>query len=197
MIDGAYVQRMARYNRWQNENLYDVADRLSAEERRRARGAFFGSIENTLNHLLWGDQIWMSRFADTPKPKGGIAESVSLYGDWEMLKSARADFDQTIIDWADTVQPEWLAGDLTYFSGAIGREVTAPRSVCSFTRCRTRTAPIEAAPAAFICRPNGTAWWRRSWGSTIAHRRGRIFGCARRSATCIEAAPRRRSCPAA
>jgi uncharacterized damage-inducible protein DinB len=129
MIDRAYVQRMARYNRWQNENLYGVADRLSAEERRRARGAFFGSIENTLNHLLWGDQIWMSRFAGTAKPKGGIAESVSLYGDWEMLKSARADFDRTIIDWADTVQPEWLAGDLTYFSGAMGREVTAPRWV--------------------------------------------------------------------
>jgi uncharacterized damage-inducible protein DinB len=129
MIDRAYVQRMARYNRWQNENLYGVADQLSAEERRRARGAFFGSIENTLNHLLWGDQIWMSRFAGTPKPPAGIAESVSLYGDWETLKSARADFDRTIIDWADTVQPEWLAGDLTYFSGAMGREVTAPRWV--------------------------------------------------------------------
>ena len=33
MIDRAYVQRMARYNRWQNENLYGVADRLPAEER--------------------------------------------------------------------------------------------------------------------------------------------------------------------
>ncbi len=33
MIDRAYVQRMARYNRWQNENLYGVADRLSAAER--------------------------------------------------------------------------------------------------------------------------------------------------------------------
>jgi uncharacterized damage-inducible protein DinB len=126
MIDRTYVQRMARYNRWQNENLYGVADRLSAEERRRARGAFFGSIENTLNHLLWGDQIWMSRFAGTPKPRGGIAQSVSLYADWDSLKSARADFDRTIIDWADAVQPEWLAGDMTYFSGAMGREVTAP-----------------------------------------------------------------------
>jgi uncharacterized damage-inducible protein DinB len=127
MISSKYVQRMARYNRWQNENLYGVADRLSAEERRRARCAFFGSIENTLNHLLWGDRIWMSRFAGTPKPPGGIPQSVSLYGDWETLKSARADFDRTIIDWADTVQPEWLAGDMTYFSGAVGREVTAPR----------------------------------------------------------------------
>ena len=29
MIDLGYVQRMARYNRWQNENLYGVADALS------------------------------------------------------------------------------------------------------------------------------------------------------------------------
>ena len=33
MIDTAYVQRMARYNRWQNQNLYGVADALV---RRRA-----------------------------------------------------------------------------------------------------------------------------------------------------------------
>jgi uncharacterized damage-inducible protein DinB len=129
MIDRAYVQRMARYNRWQNENLYGVADRLSAEERRRERGAFFGSIEKTLNHLLWGDRAWMSRFAAAPKPPGGIAESVALHGDWAHLKTERADFDRTIINWADTVEPAWLAADQTYLSVAIGREVTKPRWV--------------------------------------------------------------------
>ena len=74
MIDRAYVQRMARYNRWQNENLYGVADGLPAEERQRERGAWFGSIQKTLGHILWGDRIWMSRFADVPRPEGGIAE---------------------------------------------------------------------------------------------------------------------------
>ena len=54
MIDRAYVQRMARYNRWQNENLYGAADRLSENERRRERGAFLGSIHKTLSHLLVG-----------------------------------------------------------------------------------------------------------------------------------------------
>jgi uncharacterized damage-inducible protein DinB len=39
MIDPVYVQRMARYNRWQNDNLYGVADTLSDEERRRERGS--------------------------------------------------------------------------------------------------------------------------------------------------------------
>jgi uncharacterized damage-inducible protein DinB len=127
MTDRAYVQRMARYNRWQNENLYGVAEQLSDAERRRERGAFFGSIHKTLSHLLWADRIWMSRFTDVPKPPGGIAESVSLYSDWDALKRERKDFDQTMIGWADTIDPAWLAADQTFYSGATKREWTRPR----------------------------------------------------------------------
>jgi uncharacterized damage-inducible protein DinB len=127
MIDIGYVQSMARYNRWQNANLYGVADSLSEAERRRDRGAFFGSIFATLNHLLWADRIWMSRLADTPKPAGGIPESVSLYGDWADLKRERSTFDTVMIEWADRLDPAALAGKLTYYSGAIKAEVRKPR----------------------------------------------------------------------
>jgi uncharacterized damage-inducible protein DinB len=127
MIDAAYVQRMARYNRWQNENLYGVADRLSDTERRQERGAFFGSIHRTLSHLLWADHQWMSRFSDWQKPSVGIPGSVSLYPEWDHLKQERADADGKLIGWADALDPQWLAGDLTWFSGAIQREVTKPR----------------------------------------------------------------------
>ena len=96
MIDGAYVQRMARYNRWQNENLYGVAGKLSDDERRRERGAFFGSIHKTLSHLLWADRIQMSRFTDVPRPAAGIPESVSLYPDWKALNDERARFDRRL-----------------------------------------------------------------------------------------------------
>jgi uncharacterized damage-inducible protein DinB len=54
MITLAYVRTMAVYNRWQNENLYGTAASLSDVERKAPRGAFFGSIHGTLNHLLWG-----------------------------------------------------------------------------------------------------------------------------------------------
>jgi uncharacterized damage-inducible protein DinB len=127
MIDTGYVQRMARYNRWQNENLYGVADTLSDAERRRERGAFFGSIHATLNHLLWGDRIWMSRFAATPKPDGGIPQSVSLYADWNELKRERAAFDDVIVNWADRLDQAALDGELTWFSGAIKAEVRKPK----------------------------------------------------------------------
>src|SRR6202008_1978514 len=60
MIHGGYVVRMAGYNRCRNQTLSSAADRLSDEGRRRERGAFWGSIHKTLNHILWGDQMWMS-----------------------------------------------------------------------------------------------------------------------------------------
>jgi len=126
MIDVAYVQRMARYNRWQNESLYGVADTLSDTERKRPRGAFFGSIHATLNHLLWGDRIWMSRLAGTPRPDGGIQQSVSTYDDWNDLKRERTMFDAVMVDWADRLDPAALCGELTWFSGAMKAEVRKP-----------------------------------------------------------------------
>ena len=129
MIGVDYVQRMARYNRWQNDDLLGIADGLSDEERRRQRGAFFGSIHATLNHLLWADRMWMSRFAGTPKPEGGIPQSVSCHEAWTDLKRERAAFDATIVAWSDRLDPTWPEGDLTWRSGATQRDVTRPKSL--------------------------------------------------------------------
>lgn len=126
MITLAYIRTMARYNRWQNRSIYGAADTLSPEARRQDRGAFFKSIEGTLNHLLWGDAIWLHRFAGTPKPSGGIAESPARLPDWASLKIERAAVDEAIVIWSDGVSAEWLAGEMTWYSGAAGREVSKP-----------------------------------------------------------------------
>ena len=143
MIDPGYVRRLARYNRWQNDNLYGVADTLSDAERRRERGAFFGSIHATLNHLLWADRIWMSRLAGTPRPTGGIPESVSLHGDWNELKRERAAFDRTMLDWAnDSTTPRSPASSLGIPPRSRPRDVSRNgfwSRTCSITR------PIIAA----------------------------------------------------
>lgn len=127
MIGVGYVQRMAQYNRWQNENLYGAADQLTDDERRRERGAFFGSIQGTLNHLMWGDGLWMNRFSGRPRPQGGIPESPSLHPDWDRLKAQRLELDTEILRWAEGLGPDWLAGELTYFSRSTGRDASAPR----------------------------------------------------------------------
>jgi uncharacterized damage-inducible protein DinB len=128
MITVEHMRTMADYNRWQNENLYGAADQLTDAQRKEQRGAFFGSIHGTLNHLLFGDQIWMSRFAGTPRPKApGIPESVAMYESWDDLKRERQAFDRVIIDWAERLDPAWLEGHLTWFSGVLGREVSKPK----------------------------------------------------------------------
>lgn len=127
MITPAHAQLMARYNRWQNQSLYAAADQISDADRRRDEGAFFGSIHATLNHLLWADQIWLHRFAGTPAPRAkSPKESVLELMAWGDLKSERAAFDETIVDWTEKLDPAWLEGDLTWFSGAAGREIRRP-----------------------------------------------------------------------
>jgi uncharacterized damage-inducible protein DinB len=129
VIEVGYVRRMARYNQWQNQNLYDTGDHLSDAERRKERGAFFGSIQKSLSHLMWADQLWLSRFNGTERPPGDIASSATLYPDWQSLKQKRIGFDAEIVHWADGVAPAWLTGELAYYSYGAGRDVQGPRTL--------------------------------------------------------------------
>lgn len=130
MIGTAYVQMMARYNAWQNAWLIDAVGSLSAHDLRADRGAFFGSVFGTLNHLLWGDQLWMSRFDGGPGPTTGIPHSGQTEKTLPTWKAARIRTDGRITNWANTVRPAALRGDLKWYSGSMGRDVTQPTAMC-------------------------------------------------------------------
>jgi uncharacterized damage-inducible protein DinB len=129
MITPAYVRTIAEYNAEMNRRLYGAAARLSDAERRERRGAFWGSIHGTLNHLLWGDTQWMSRFDNWPKPDVAIKQSDGLFDDFAALTAARERADADISLWAAKVDDAWLAQDMTWFSGAANREVSAPHQL--------------------------------------------------------------------
>lgn len=57
-----HFQLMADYNRWMNGNLHRAAAALPADALDAPRGAFFGSILGTLNHLVVADTVWLKRF---------------------------------------------------------------------------------------------------------------------------------------
>ncbi|WP_270933430.1 DinB family protein [Falsiroseomonas oryzae] len=129
MITPDWVRLMAAYNAEMNRRLYAAADGLAPAQRQADRGAFFGSIQGTLSHLLWGDRTWMHRFAAWEKPEGGIKSSPGLYADWSALKAARAEADAGIEAWAARLDAAWLDGTLSWSSAALGRDVTRPRWV--------------------------------------------------------------------
>jgi uncharacterized damage-inducible protein DinB len=126
-VQPPFVRTMAAYNAEMNRRLYAAASRLSDAERRKARGAFFGSIHGTLCHLLWGDQAWMSRFDNWPKPAVPQKESAGLVEDFAELARQRVDADARISDWAQRVDAAWLAQDLVWFSQSAQKELRNPR----------------------------------------------------------------------
>ena len=129
MVAPEFARTMARYNAWQNGSLYAAAAALSDAARRQDRGAFFRSIHRTLSHLMWGDLMWMSRFDGGTPPGGGIAASADAFPDWDALQVLRQETDARIARWADTLTTDRLAGTLTWYSGAAGREVSRPLSL--------------------------------------------------------------------
>ncbi len=116
MMTGEWVVMMARYNRWQNENLYGAADGLEDAVRRQEAGGWFGSIFGTLNHILWADRFWMHRLTGSPKPVCGFEQSVSECEDWEALRRARVAMDGAIVAWAEAITPAQLRGEYSWTS---------------------------------------------------------------------------------
>jgi uncharacterized damage-inducible protein DinB len=127
MITPAYARTMAAYNSEMNRRLYAAADSLPEQDRRADRGAFWKSIHGTLNHLVWGDQMWMSRFAGWPKPTVLQADSAGMIEDWEALTDARFAADRGIESWTAQLDATWLEADLVWFSGSVKAERRAPR----------------------------------------------------------------------
>jgi uncharacterized damage-inducible protein DinB len=103
---------MARFNGWANGRLYGVVAALPDEEYRRDRKAFFGSIHNTLNHLLVGDRIWGARLAG--RQHGIRSLDQILYDDFPSLRQARKEEDQRLVALVDGFSDEDLRAPVTY-----------------------------------------------------------------------------------
>ena len=125
MIDAGYAATLARYNRWMNERLYALCATLPEAERRRERGAFFGSIHATLDHIVYADLAFLSRFTgDPPEPP---ELGVELHAGFEALRAARAALDARLVDWAGGLDDAWLRAPMSYASKVDGRMRTLPR----------------------------------------------------------------------
>jgi uncharacterized damage-inducible protein DinB len=61
-----------------NAKLYAAAATLPKEVLSANRGAFFGSILGTLNHIVAGDTIWLRRFMAHPSNLSSLKAMVEL-----------------------------------------------------------------------------------------------------------------------
>ena len=106
------IALMARFNAWANDRLYGCVAGLSEGAYRKDRKAYFGSIHNTLNHLLVVDRLWTGRLKETDH---GI-ESLDqiLHDDFDSLRGARKTEDQGLVDLVDGLSEAALQSPVTY-----------------------------------------------------------------------------------
>jgi uncharacterized damage-inducible protein DinB len=119
-----YLCLMSNYNEWMNAKLYSAAMTLTDAELSADRGAFFGSILKTLNHLAVADIIWLTRFSRHPAKFSALDAlaaapypadmSAMLFPDIRGLWSHRQQLDQMIVRWAKSVQEADLDCSLHY-----------------------------------------------------------------------------------
>jgi len=107
-----YFWDLAQYNQWANARIYDAVRHMPDEAYRQNRGMFFGSIHNTLNHLIVGDRFWLFRITG----EGAMPDSLDqvLYESFDELEAARQEEDRRIFDVLSGFDEVRLQGDLTY-----------------------------------------------------------------------------------
>ncbi|AIE74465.1 MULTISPECIES: DinB family protein [unclassified Synechocystis] len=127
MLDNQRFLLLAEYNQWMNSNIYQVCSNLSEYELKLDRKAFFSSIFLTLNHIMYGDLAFLSRFTGDPEEVPELGEE--LAPTFSTLKSRREMLDLRIIDWTKSLQSDWLAVTQTYQSKVDGKFRTVPRWV--------------------------------------------------------------------
>ncbi len=108
-----HYRTLARYNAWANRTLYDAAGRLSSAECAKARSAaYFGSILNTLNHLLVVDYLWFARLKGTSR--SDLKLDGVLHHDLAELRAAREAEDAGILALVETLDEAALAANCAF-----------------------------------------------------------------------------------
>jgi uncharacterized damage-inducible protein DinB len=118
------IALFASYNASMNRKLYAAAATLPQDALLADRGAFFGSVIGTLNHIVAGDTIWLRRFMAHPsdfpslRAMAGIAAPAGLThrysDDLDSLREHRVRLDAIIEAMAAELSDADLAQPLLY-----------------------------------------------------------------------------------
>lgn len=118
------LQLMSRYNQWLNMKVYLAAQELGNEKIREDKGAFFGSLLSTLNHIYVADVIWLRRFAQHSKQYQSLSKlpelasyttlDLTVAQDIETLDQLRQKLDTVIVNWCQEIESDDLETNLQY-----------------------------------------------------------------------------------
>jgi uncharacterized damage-inducible protein DinB len=97
----AHFLRMAEYNRWSLERLFEKLELINDENYHADAGLFFRSIHGTLVHLLLASELWFSRVTGQA-PNNKFPHTLSSYwgkeGEvWEQAVEGRKQIQEQLL----------------------------------------------------------------------------------------------------
>ena len=131
-----YLTLRAEHNQWVNARLYDVAAKLSEADYLADRGAFFGSVHNTLNHIVTTDMIWMNRIDGTGEVPSGL--DAVLFDTLAATRDAREALDARMIAAVDAMDDAALLEPIR-FKARNGDDVAIPTNLMVANLCNHET----------------------------------------------------------
>lgn len=97
-----YIQALYEYNRWANGRILDAAARLTIDKFTKDLGNSYGSVRDTLVHIMSGEWIWLKRWQGTStKTMLSSSEFLTisrLKSRWTEIESEQTDFLSSITE---------------------------------------------------------------------------------------------------
>ena len=96
MIAKPQIEELFAYNAWANRRLFTALAALAAEDYKRDLKTSFGGLQGTVNHIVWGEELWLRRWQAAPPPavpQGKDLDSLAAAQQrWEAIEVERAAF---------------------------------------------------------------------------------------------------------
>ena len=112
MTRAANFLLLANFNKWTNNKIITFCKKLTENEYKKDRKAFFSSIHGTLNHLLVVDRAFTSRIEGRKYDLKNLNQI--LYENLFQLEDARIKKDKNLIDLVNNLSEESINKEITY-----------------------------------------------------------------------------------
>jgi uncharacterized damage-inducible protein DinB len=97
-----YLQLLYRYNRWANGEVFTTVFGLRPDQFIQDFKSSYGSIRNTLTHIVWAEWIWLKRWKGmSPKILWEFSEFPdvpALKAKWLEVEKEQAEFVRALSD---------------------------------------------------------------------------------------------------
>lgn len=106
-----YFIYQADYQHWANDVLFNAVDRLDDEERTNAKTLYFGSIHDSVDHLVYFHRKWLARLKGEAFTEGYAGRA---HQDWRELKNVLRHEVRTLQHWLEQQSDAYFDSQLSF-----------------------------------------------------------------------------------